>query len=388
MAMSLISPDDSFSVVALLLVAVAVGVVGEHKRWFGVIPGVLITILVTAIFASLNLLPSGSDTTISVPVYDFAFTYLIPFSIPLLLFNVQLKKVFRESGRLMVIFLIGALGVTIGALLAAWVLDFGDETYKLAGVYTATYTGGSVNFMAVADTFDFLKSPLFAASIVVDNVFTMLFIMGLFLLPGIKYLQRYYPSVDRQGDEVTKPVAIEGDSLLITLAQALMISAVLVALGMWLAPILESWLQTDLSLDVLLITIFILVAANIIPDYLQRLEQVAFQFGMWLLYFFLAVIGATCDVGALLGSSSKVLAFASITLFFHLGIVLLFGKWLKFSLEEVAIASSANVGGVSIAAPMAATFELKKAVTPAILIGIMGYVVGTFLGIGVGLLLK
>ncbi len=388
MGMSLIAPGDNFSIFALLMIAVVLGILAEHKRWFGIIPGVMITILVAAVFTSLKILPSGSDSDLSVPVYDFAFTYLIPLSIPLLLFNVHLKRVFKESGRLMIIFLIGAVAVAFGALLSGWLLDLGDETYKLAGVYTATYTGGSVNFMAVADTFDFLKSPLFAASIVVDNVFTILFIMFLFVLPRLKFLKKYYPEADRKDDEFPEEVIAGSELLIVTLAKALCISAIIVALGMLIAPPLEEALQTDLSLDVLLITIFVLVAANVFPGYLKQLELVAFQFGMFLLYFFLAVIGATCDVGALLSASPQVLSFAVITLFVHLGLTLLFGKILKFSLEDIAIASGANVGGVSIAAPMAATFRMKKAVTPAILIGIMGYVVGTFLGIGIGLLLK
>jgi uncharacterized membrane protein len=386
--MSIFSANDNFSIFALLMIAVVLGIVGEHKGWFSIVPGVLITILVAAIFTSLKILPSGSDTNISVPVYDFAFTYLIPLSIPLLLFNVQLKRVFQESGRLMIVFLIGSGSIFLGALIAAYSLDLGEESYKLAAVYTATYTGGSVNFMAVASTFNFLESPLFAASIVVDNVFTILFLMLLFLLPKLKFLRKYFPEADRDEEGITESIPVMGESLLITLSKALVISSILVALGMLVAPFLENLLQTEIKLDVLLITIFILIAANIFPVYLRQLEQVAFQFGMLLLYFFLAVIGATCDIGALLSSSPKVLVFAVIILFFHLGVTLFFGKLFKFSLEEIAIASGANIGGVSIAAPMAATFEMKKAVTPAILIGIMGYVIGTFLGIMVGLILK
>ncbi len=384
----MLTPDNNFSIIALLMFATAFGIVGEHKNWFGVLPGVLVTILVTAIFTSFKILPSGSDPNLTVPVYNFAFTYLIPFSIPLLLFNVQLKRIFKESGRLMIIFLVGAGSVAIGALLAGYLLDLGPETYKLAAVYTATYTGGSVNFMAVGKTFDFLESPLFAASIVVDNVFTILFIMLLFLLPKIKFLQKYFPKANKEDSKLEVFVPMKSEDLLVSLAKALCISAILVAMGMLIAGPLESWLETDLSLDVLLITVFVLIAANVFPNYLQQLEQVAFQFGMLLLYFFLAVIGATCNIGALLSASPQVLTFAIIVLFFHLGTILIVGKIMKFSLEDIAISSGANVGGVSIAAPMAATFEMKKAVTPAILIGIMGYVLGTFLGIGVGLLLK
>lgn len=384
-----LAPDDTFSILAVLFLTVALGVVGEHRGWYGKMSGVLVTIVLAAIFTSLKILPNGSNPELSVPAYSFAFTYLIPFSIPLLLFNIQLKRIVRESGRLLLIFVIGAIGVLLGALLAASMIDLGEETYKLAAVYTATYIGGSVNFMAVGSTFDFLESPLFAASIVVDNVFTILFIMLLFLFPKWKFLNRNYIAADRSEEIADNEKTHKASApLLVDLAAALGISAILVAAGKALAPFLETWLQTDLSLDVLLITIFVLVLANVFPKYLQKIEQVAFQFGMLLLYFFLAVIGATCDITSLLNASPKVLLFVIITLVIHLVTILLAGKWLKFSLEEIAIASGANIGGVSISAPMAAAFEMKQAVTPAILIGIMGYVLGTFLGVGVGLLLN
>lgn len=387
--MSLIDPSDNFSVIALLMLAVAIGVVGEQRRWFGVLPGVLFTILLGALFVSIKLLPSGSDQDLNVPVYNFAFTYLIPFSIPLLLFNVQLKRIFKESGRLMILFLIGAASVFIAAVVAGFIFDLGPETHKLAAVYTATYTGGSVNFMAVAKIFDFEKSQLFTASVVVDNVFTIIFIMFLFLLPGLKLLQPYFPKADRgEADTVSASEALISEPYLVTLSKAFCVSAIIVAAGFLLAPPLETLLGTSLSLDVLIITILIIIIANTFPGFCRPLEVVSFPLGMFMLYFFLAVIGATCDLGALLSASPQVLLFAIVIMFFHLAIILILGKVLNFSLEDIAIASGANIGGVSIAAPMAATFEMKKAVTPAILIGIMGYVVGTFLGIGAGLILQ
>ena len=82
---------------------------------------------------------------------------------------------------------------------------------------------------------------------------------------------------------------------------------------------------------------------------------------MYMLYVFLAVIGATCNLPELFTSSPKVLFFAIIVISIHLVVSMVAGKFLKFSLEEIAIASGANAGGVSISAPMAATFEMKKA---------------------------
>ncbi len=386
--MSWIAPDDSFSIIALLMLAVAIGMWGEERGWFRTISGVLVTIMLGVLFTSLRLIPNGSNPDLNVPVYQFAFTYLIPYSIPLLLFNIELRKVFQQSGRLMVLFVIACFGVVLGALVATWVLDLGDDTGKLAAVYTATYTGGSVNFMAVATSFDFLKSELFAVSILVDNAFTILFLLLIFYLPGMKILMPYFvkhtyhdtgesPLLSGQEPANTDPLSLQ-------LAQSWAISGIIVALGSGLAPYLEQALATEIQLDALMITVLILIAANIFPKYLQRLEKVAFQSGMFMLYFFLAVIGATCDVGSLFSSSPQVLLFAMIILSIHLLITVLFGKLLKFSLVDIALASGASVGGVSISASMAAAFGTRQALTPAILIGIMGYVLGTFLGIAVG----
>lgn len=386
--MNLIAPNDHFSIIAVLFTICAFSIIGESRGWFKSISGVLVAIILAAICASLGIIPSGSDSNLTIPVYDFAFTWLIPFSIPLLLFNVHLKKVFKESGRLMLIFLIGSVGVVLGAVIAAWCLDLGENTYKLAAVYTATYTGGSVNFMAVASSFDFLEDPLFAASIVVDNVFTILFLVLLIALPRFSMIQKYFPKADKNGIEPMIDAASDQKNDLEQIGVSLAITGVLVALGMWLAPIVEKLINTEINLDVLFITLFIIILANALPKWLEKYEAMAFQIGMYLLYVFLAVIGATCDLTKLFTSSPKVLLFAAIVLFFHLTVTLLAGKWLKFSLEEIAIASGANSGGVSISAPMAVMFKMKKAVTPAILIGIMGYVVGTFLGLGVGVFLK
>ena len=202
-------------------------------------------------------------------------------------------------------------------------------------------------------------------------------------------MQCYYPVADRS-EEVEENIAVAQNNIpiLTQIALALGISGVVVGFSMWVSPMFENLLKTDINLDVLVITIVILILANVMHKFLQKLEDIAFQIGMYMLYFFLAVVGALCDIELLFSSSLNVLLFATIILVVHLIISLVAGKILKFSLEEISIASAANVGGVTISSPMAATFKMKQAVTPAILIGILGNVIGTILGIAVGLLLK
>ncbi len=383
--MSLIHPQENFYILALLLFAVAFGIYGEHKGWFKLISGALVTIIVGVVLTSARILPNGSDPELNVPVYNFAFTYLVLFSIPLLLFNADFRKIIKSSGKLMIIFLIGSLSVTLGSIIAYYLIDLGPETYKLSAAYTATYTGGSVNFIAVADSFDFIESDLFAASIVVDNVVTILFIVLLFYLP------RIYGKVEEKEKVVATSSTgekITPQELLLKLSISLLIAGVTVALGIYLADFFEKILNTSIKLDALMITIIILILANLTPRLLIPYEKVAFQIGMYMLYFFLAVIGATCDLYSLITASPKVIFFAVTIMSFHILVLLLVGRLFKYDIREISIASAANIGGASIAAPMSATFNMRKNITSAILIGIMGNAIGTFLGIFVGILFR
>lgn len=387
-----ISPENTFGIWAVLVVGAALCMYGERKGWFGKLSGALIVIILMGVLVTVGLIPSASDPELSVSAYDFVFSFVIPTAIPLLLFNANIRRIIDESGRLLGIFLIGAAGVALGAVVASWLIPLGAEGYKVAGTFTGTYTGGSVNFMAVAKSLDFLESPLFAATIAVDNVFTNLYITFLFFLPAILWLYKWIPFKADGADGEDEEIISEGGESKLPLMEEVMsvlaVAALICAIGYQIAPRLQELLQTDIHLEILVVTVLIILAANIFPSWMQKMEAVAYEMGMLLMYIFLAVIGAASDLKEMIQSSPRIIAFASVILIIHLLFTLVAGRLLKISLKEIAIASCANAGGPPVAASMAATFGMKRAVTPAVLIGILGYVIGSFLGVGVGLFLQ
>ncbi len=62
--------------------------------------------LVIAVFlTNINVIPT------SAPVFDdIVWGYAVPLAIPLLLLNANIFKIWRETGKILVIFLIGAAG--------------------------------------------------------------------------------------------------------------------------------------------------------------------------------------------------------------------------------------------------------------------------------------
>jgi uncharacterized membrane protein len=155
-----------------------------------------------------------------------------------------------------------------------------------------------------------------------------------------------------------------------------------------LAPELQNIFHTDLNLSILLITIFSIAVANIFPKSLKALEETAFSIGLWMMYIFLAVVGAATNLQQILHIGLPVLAFYLTIMFFHFVFMLALARLFKLDVYEVIISSAANIMGPSVAAPMAASLGQKKMVTPGILAGILGYIIGTFIGVSIALFLS
>lgn len=382
---SVISADSHLAIWAVLLASSAFGVYAEKKGWIKNIAGVMYTMVITALLALVHFLPSASGNK-DVAVYDFVFDYVTPMAIPLLLFNANIIKIIKESGRLIVIYLIGAVGIVLGAIISFFLVNIGPEAYKVAGVFIATLVGGSVNFVAASETLDFSTSSLFTTTMAVDNFGIQFYLIFLFYLPFIKVLQKYYPEFSENNNAAIKEKTDKDENKadIASITYAITIAAIVTVLGTLIAGLLQDLFNTSANLNLLVITILMAILASSFPSILQKLENVAFSMGMSMLYIFLAVVGAASNLKDVFLAGPSILIFATLTLIIQFIFMMIFGKIFKFSLKEIAIASCANVSGPTLAAPMAATFGLKQMVTPAVLVGILGYVIGTLLGVSVG----
>ena len=73
----------------------------------------------------------------------------------------------------------------------------------------------------------------------------------------------------------------------------------------------------------------------------------------------------------------------AILLIVHALITFGFGKLLGFSLPELITASNAAVLGATTAPALAAAKEWRDLITPGVLVGVLGYALGTFAGTAV-----
>ncbi|HPE77424.1 MAG TPA: DUF819 family protein [Draconibacterium sp.] len=388
---SFISPDNNLVLLFIVFGAAAFGIYSEHKKWFGKVSGILVTMISMSVLSMTGIIPVASDPDIKVDVYSMVFSYFIPVAIPLMLFSSNLVKIITESGRLLIAYIIGAIGIVLGCFLAFNLIDLGEGSGNTAGVIAATLIGGSVNFVATAEILNFSTNPLFTATVAIDNFAANIYVLLLFFVPTIGFLSRFFKkqrieAVAENSTEIIQetksPVTLERIAVSATIA-------VLVAgAGTVLSPLIEQVIHTKLNLSILLITILAVVVANLFPKSLKKLEETAFTLGLWMMYIFLAVIGAASNLQDMLHVGLPVLGFYLIIMFFHFFFLLFLAKLFKLDVYEVIVSSAANIMGPSVAAPMAASLGQKKMVTPAILVGILGYVIGTFIGVSIAMYLS
>lgn len=388
--MSLIGPENHLVLFAVIVGAAALGIWSEHKKWLGQVSGILVTMIIMSVLSMTGVVPVASNPKLKVDVYELIFRYFIPLSIPMMLMGSNITRIIREGGKLLVAFLVGALGVIIGSFIAFYLIDLGEDSGNVAGVISATLIGGSMNFIATGEILNFSTHPLFSATIAVDNFAANAYILLMFAVPSMTFLARFFvkPKVEnleekeRLADEVTYPITME------RIALAVLIAAVVAGAGSLLSDLIQRVYATRMSMSILIITVLAVLMANLFPKQLKKIEDTAFAIGLWMMYIFLAAIGASTNLADMLQVGPAVLGFYLIIMFFHFIFLISLAKLFKFDVYEVIISSSANIMGPSVAAPMAASLGQKKLITPAILVGILGYVIGTFIGVSIAMTLS
>lgn len=369
--------DHPVFILAVLAFNIALSIWLEKHTKLRPLGAALLSIVITAFTANLGIIPS-SDVT--VPVYDGIFTYVAPISIFYLLLGVNLKALKKAGKPMIVLFILGAIGTSLGVIMANAMVGnaLGENSGAIGGMITGTYIGGSVNFNAVALHYQMLQEgPIYASIVAVDNIYTTLWMVVTLAIPVV--FNRWFPRQKTQ-NIVDKTGAAYDESSMDMYRISLLI---LLGFGsFWLSEEMTLLLQalgTNIPSILILTTLALLLAQF---KWVQTLKE-ANILGLYLVYVFLAVIGAYCNVSALGGVGTiaiTLLIYLLVVIFIHGLIVLIGGGLLKYDWEMVAIASQANIGGSSSALALAKSMKRDDLLLAAVLVGSLGNGIGTYLG--------
>lgn len=316
-------------------------------------------------------------------VYDVVTGPVTYLAIAWLLLAVDLSDVRRAGPRMIGAFTLAGVATALGAFVGAAIFSgaFGADTWKLAGVFTGTYVGGSVNFVAVGRAVE-LGDTMFAGATAADNVTTAIWLGATLLLP--LWLGRFYPAPPAavMGDGRATPAGagrhahhpiFSGFELTpARFALLLAVGAVLVVASDALADRIPG------VPSVLWLTTLALVVGNLTP---LRGTRGALQLGAVTLTAFFVVIGIFSRVSEILVVGIEVFFFTLVVVFVHGVVVFGVGRLAGLDAPTLAVASQAAVGGPSSALAVAISREWRGLVLPGVIVGLLGYAVGTYLGL-------
>ena len=397
--MTLISESNNWALLSIMFFSSFLAIYLEQKyKWAAKVTGAIIVLVIAVLLTNLNVIPA------SAPVFDdIVWGYAVPLAIPLLLLNTNILKIWRETGRLLGIFLIGAAGTLVGAIVGTMLLSRAvDGLPGVAAMMTGSYIGGGVNFTAVADAFH-VDGNLISAVTVADNLNMAVYFMVLLAIASSAWFRKHYshPHIDEVLEGGNKD---EGETLaaqywgreeisLKDIAAALAYAAIVVTfaklIGGFLADIIPQsnaflkMLNTFFGSQYVWITNLSMIFATFFEKKASSIHG-AKEVGTWLIYQFYFVIGVPASIVLILRNAPILLLFCFILVVFNMLFCFVLGKLLRFNLEEIIIASNANIGGPTTAAGMAISQGWSKLVGPSMLVGTFGYVIGTWLGIIVG----
>ena len=400
---SFISDESTWILWAVLASCAALAIYLEQKyTWASKVTGCILALTFTLILSNLKIIPTEA------PVYDAVWGYVVPLAVPMLLFNADIKKIGRDSGRVLIIYLLSGIGTILGGFVAYFALKNAIPALNdIVPMFVGTYTGGSVNFVAMSQQYK-VPGATVSAALVADNLLMALYFFTLMALPTMAVIKKHYKMplvnvLEEQSEsdkEANKTMAAKywgaKEISLKDIAFTVALSFVIVAISDKLATVFGDLFKGEgavsailgglLGNKYLLMTTFTMIIASVFPKQISSIRG-SQEIGTFLIYLFFAVIGAPASIGLILRESPLLLVFALIVVLINLIVSLIFGKLFKFNIEEIIIASNANVGGPTTAAAMAVSKGWTELIVPALLVGTLGYVIGNYYGILSGILL-
>ncbi len=369
--------QSPYILAVLLLLVIGAEWLARFK-FFKTIGSVILVIAGGALLSNIGVIPVATTAT---PAYELILTYLAPLAIFFLLLDVNLADLKKAGLPMLIMFLLGS-AATVAGVLAGYLmwqpqLHGVAEAPVVAGMYTGTYIGGSINLNAIAMQYQMAQQgSLFALVNAVDNLIGTPWMLVTILLPRL--LHKFLPRRQRAN-------AIGASQAIPTAASdrpaTMEDMAWLLALGFGGMAIADGisrlWPQIP---SIITLTTLALVLAQV--PAVRRLRG-SKMLGMLFVLLFLAVVGAFCDVQAVAsagGTAVRLVLWVSTIILLHGLIVFGLGGLFRVDWDIIAVASNANVGGSTSAPVCAASIGRPDLQVPGILAGSLGNAMGTYIG--------
>jgi len=357
------------------------------------IGSIVICYAVGLLIGNIGILPEGLAG-----LQDNLTSVTILLGIPLLLFSEDIRKWFKMAWLTTFSMILGLISVFIMVVAGYYLFrDVIPETWKVSGMLIGVYSGGTPNLAAINKALQ-VDPDTYILTHTVDLVigaFLLLFLLTvgqrfflLFMKPyksGSKG-QKTDATLEVQDFESYKGFFARGN--VSGVFTGLGIALVITAIGVGLTFVVNPDYATVTA-------ILAITTLGILASLVKRINRLkmTFQTGMYFILVFSTIVASMANLGEMFGkgSSTVVVAIVIYILMAVIGALLLhaiLSKIFKIDADHFIITSVALSMSPPFVPVVAAALKNKEVVVSGLIIGIIGYAVGNYLGVFTAYLLK
>ena len=380
-----------------LYVLVPVLIIECFKRWtwmqkIGTVVAAYAVGIIFALTGFVHFEPETAEALSFGKIQSTLMSITVPLAIPLMLFNCDFKLWTKALPKTIWSLVGGIVAVLVAVISGYFIFRNPDipDFNNVAAMMTGIYTGGTMNFNALGASLGVDKTQM-AIVLAFEMVLTtpyIFFIIG----GGYKVFRKILPYQDitRKGrrDEEVETKDVENYRGMFTkkniggMLAGLGLSVLFLAIGAGLALLLTGKLNE-------LVVILTITTLSIIASFFKKVRELpkTFELGMFFILIFSVIVASLFDIHSVNGGSLSIGLFVAWVMIVAAVLHLILCRIMHVSGDLFCVSQIALLCSPPFVPPVVGAMQNKKVLISGIVIGLVGYAIGTYLGVAISLLL-
>ena len=309
----------------------------------------------------------------------------VPLAIPLMLFNCDFKLWTKALPKTAWALVTGLAAVLVSVVSGYFIFrNHVPDAAKVSGMMTGIYTGGTMNFTALGNALQVDKTVI-SIVLAFEMVITTPYIFFL-LGGGYKVFRKLLPYKDithkgRTDEEEVETNDVENYQGMFEkknfwgMMKGLGLSFVFLAIGAGVALLITGTLNE-------LVVILTITTLAIIASFFKKVREwpKTFELGMFFILIFSVIVASMFDINSVRGESLYIGGFVGWIMIMSVAIHLLLCRIAKVSGDLFCVSQVGLLCSPPFVPPVAGAMKNKKVLISGIVVGLVGYACGTYLG--------
>ena len=383
-------------VAVYVLFPILIAIAFQKWKWVQKVGSVIIAYAVGIVLSlsGVTLFESGSNDAVTMfAIQKWFMNVTVPLAIPLMLLSCDFRLWAHSLPKTIIVLIGGLVSVVIAVSVGYFVFrDSGiDDFSNLSAMMIGIYTGGTMNFAALGTALH-VDSTIMTSLLTIEMLVTfplIVFIVG----GGYRLFRRLLPFKEKDlNSDSDVAVAITDVESYDGMLRRETFFKTLIGLGLaivFVAAAAGISLLVTGALNEMIIILSVTTMA-IVASFSEKIRAIpkTFELGMILILMFSIVVASQFNFYTLQSSAIILIEFVLLVLIVATTLHLLFCRFAKVEGDLFVVANIGLLCSPPFIPPVVGAMGNKKVLVSGLAIGLVGYAVGTYLGIALSLILE